>query len=438
MTAVEEQTVLSIDVIRTDGGTQPRAEVDQNIIRDYAQQMFEGVQFPPVTVYYDGTDYWLADGFHRYYAAKQQCKDILYADVRQGTHRDAVLFSVGANATHGLRRTNADKRKAVETLLNDPEWGKWSNREIARRCAVDETSVRRYRENVTAAMPQLEDRTYITKHGTIATMNTANIGQHIPQPMTTTDIFESDYADTEPSIPAYTPPRYEAPTWTPTLPPSPTPAPAPMPTPIYTPYIEDRQREQEREERRAQIKERLDQLREKGVDLPTGKYSCLVIDPPWPMQKIERDVRPNQMEFEYPTMSEEELKDFNVPEVAADNCHLYLWTTHKYLPMAFRLAEHWGFKYQCLMTWRKNVGFTPFSWMYSTEHVLFCTKGNLPLLAIGKRLDFEARVREHSRKPDEFYELVKEVSPGPRLDIFSREKREDFDQFGNEVDKYDG
>jgi N6-adenosine-specific RNA methylase IME4 len=88
------------------------------------------------------------------------------------------------------------------------------------------------------------------------------------------------------------------------------------------------------------------------------------------------------------------------------------------------------------MTWVKNVGITPFSWMYSTEHVLFCTKGSLPLLEIGRRLDFSAKVREHSRKPDVFYDLVREVSPGPRLDVFSREKREGFDQYGNEVDKY--
>ncbi len=74
--------------------------------------------------------------------------------------------------------------------------------------------------------------------------------------------------------------------------------------------------------------------------------------------------------------------------------------------------------------------------MYSTEHVLFCRKGNLPLLAIGKRLDFYGKVREHSRKPDEFYDLVKTVSPGPRIDVFSREKREGFDQFGNEVEKF--
>lgn len=192
----------------------------------------------------------------------------------------------------------------------------------------------------------------------------------------------------------------------------------------------------QREAKREEVRERNAQLRANGVELPQGKYACLVVDPPWQMQKIEREERPNQFEFDYPTMTEEELKNFQLPEKAADDCHLYLWTTQKHLPLALRLAEHWGFKYQCLMTWVKNVGFTPFSWMYSTEHVLFCTKGSLPLLAIGKRLDFGGKVREHSRKPNEFYEIIREVSPGPRIDIFSREKRDGFEQYGNEVEKY--
>lgn len=192
------------------------------------------------------------------------------------------------------------------------------------------------------------------------------------------------------------------------------------------------------EQKRKKAKQKIEILKSKGVILPKGKYACLVVDPPWPMKKIERDVSPNQVEFDYPTMDEEELKEFGkiTNQLADENCHLYLWTTHKFLPMAFRLVENWGFKYQCLMTWIKNVGFTPFSWMYSTEHALFCTKGNLPLLKMGERLDFNARVREHSRKPDIFYEKVKLVSPEPRIDIFSREKREGFDQYGNELERF--
>lgn len=172
------------------------------------------------------------------------------------------------------------------------------------------------------------------------------------------------------------------------------------------------------------------------LELPRDKYRCIVIDPPWEMAKIERDERPNQVGFDYPTMNEADLMKFPLPDFAADDCHLYLWTTHKHLPLAFRLAEHWGFRYQCLMTWVKNVGMTPFSWMYSTEHVLFCRRGSLELERMGLRLDFAAKVREHSRKPDEFYGLVAQASPGPRIDIFSREAREGFEAWGNEADKF--
>ena len=188
--------------------------------------------------------------------------------------------------------------------------------------------------------------------------------------------------------------------------------------------------------RERQTQQRAQELGETAAKVPKGKYQCIVIDPPWPMKKIKRDERQNQAGFDYPTLNEGELRDFPVPDMAADDCHLYLWTTHKFMPMALRLAEHWGFRYQCMMTWVKNVGFTPFSWMYSTEHVLFCRRGSLKLKKMGLRLDFSAKVREHSRKPDVFYELVEQASPGPRIDVFSREERAGFDQFGNETEAF--
>lgn len=166
---------IALELIRIDGGTQPRAEVNQEVIREYAQDMLLGVTFPPVILFYDGSNYWLADGFHRYHAAMQSCHETIAADVRQGTRRDAVLFSVGANASHGLRRTNKDKQRAVETLLRDEQWAKWSDREIARRCGVSHNFVNTLRPSLSSN--DSEERTYITKHGTEATMNTANIGQ---------------------------------------------------------------------------------------------------------------------------------------------------------------------------------------------------------------------------------------------------------------------
>lgn len=127
---------LSHSKIQLDGGTQTRVALHEETVAEYAAAMEEGAQFPPVVVFHDGTNYWLADGFHRVAAEKVVGWSETNADVKQGTRRDAVLYSVGANGEHGLRRTNADKRRAVETLLRDEEWVKWSDREIARRCGV--------------------------------------------------------------------------------------------------------------------------------------------------------------------------------------------------------------------------------------------------------------------------------------------------------------
>lgn len=122
--------------IRIDGGTQPRQSINEQVVSEYAEALQAGEKLPPVVVFHDGTDHWLADGFHRYHAHRKAKRKDIAADVRNGTRRDAVLFSVGANAAHGLRRTNEDKRRAVQTLLEDAEWSKWSDRQIAEACGV--------------------------------------------------------------------------------------------------------------------------------------------------------------------------------------------------------------------------------------------------------------------------------------------------------------
>lgn len=124
---------LALSKLRIDGGTQQRAKIDLEVVADYAEKLAD---LPPVTVYFDGSDYWLAGGFHRYHAAAKAEKKKIPCDVRKGTQRDAILFSCGDNATHGLKRSNADKRKAVAALLKDPEWAKASDRWIAETCVV--------------------------------------------------------------------------------------------------------------------------------------------------------------------------------------------------------------------------------------------------------------------------------------------------------------
>ena len=215
---------LKIDQIRIDGGTQPRVAIDEDVVVEYADLYVEGVDLPPVTVFHDGSTYWLADGFHRYWASKQTEREAIAVDVQQGTRRDAILYSVGANATHGLRRSNADKRKAVLTMLQDDEWSQYSDHEIARQCNVTQPTVGRHRaalkqfisentpatdqtapqpesslkqfisedgskstqiaEKSTSKLPQndgsslpSQQRTYKTKHGTVSSMKTGKIGR---------------------------------------------------------------------------------------------------------------------------------------------------------------------------------------------------------------------------------------------------------------------
>jgi N6-adenosine-specific RNA methylase IME4/DNA-binding transcriptional regulator YiaG len=169
---------------------------------------------------------------------------------------------------------------------------------------------------------------------------------------------------------------------------------------------------------------------------PNKKYRCLVIDPPWPVQKIEREERPNQgQELDYPTWTLEKISELPIDElVNSDGCHVYLWVTHRFLPEGLKLFEKWNVKYQCVLTWVKPSGMTPFSWMYNTEHVLFGHIGSLELLKKGLKLSFEAQVERHSEKPDVFYKKVREASPEPRLELFTRKSHEGFEPWGNEVE----
>lgn len=143
---------LQVDNIRIDGGTQARESIDTNIVDDYADILLEnnGDGLPAIDVYFDGSEYWLSDGFHRWHAHRKAGFGTIQANVIQGTQRDAILAAVGANAAHGLKRSNADKRKAVTILLNDKEWKEKSNRWIAEKAKVSDVFVGKVRDESTA------------------------------------------------------------------------------------------------------------------------------------------------------------------------------------------------------------------------------------------------------------------------------------------------
>jgi len=188
-----------------------------------------------------------------------------------------------------------------------------------------------------------------------------------------------------------------------------------------------------REVEREKAIDTLENIATMQVKQSQGLYDVIVIDPPWDMKKIERDVAPEQVEFDYPTMTEEELSEFPIP--ATDDCHLWLWTTHKFLPTAMRLLDVWGFKYVCTFVWHKNGGFQPFGLpQYNCEFVLYARKGTPQFIDTKAFFTcFDAPRGRHSEKPEEFYEVVRRVTGGRRIDIFNRRKIEGFDTYGKEA-----
>jgi hypothetical protein len=94
--------VIELSKIRIDGGTQPRAELNQATVDEYAEAIKTGAQLPPVTLFYDGAHYWLADGFHRYFGARAAGRTTIHEDITPGTLREAILYSLSANSKHGL------------------------------------------------------------------------------------------------------------------------------------------------------------------------------------------------------------------------------------------------------------------------------------------------------------------------------------------------
>lgn len=176
----DDAILLSLVSIASDGATQPRAQISESVVSDYAEDMRNGAKFPPVVVFYDGTNYWLADGFHRCAAADAAGLESVLAEVRQGTQRQAILHSVGANGNHGFRRSNADKRRAVTTLLNDEEWSAWSDTEIARRCGVTHPFVAGLRPKVSCNNSKIDPTApatrKVTRNGKTYEMDTSKIG----------------------------------------------------------------------------------------------------------------------------------------------------------------------------------------------------------------------------------------------------------------------
>jgi hypothetical protein len=179
---------LNLLTIKIDGGTQARVSLNQDVVKEYAESMREGDVFPPITVFFDGSDYWLADGFHRYFATKANAFTSIEADIKNGTLDDATLFAFSANSKRGLSMTFEDNRNIIYAMLRHPEWSKWTNTAIAKHIGVSSMTVGR----VKATMEKKDDeptvKKFIDKSGNEATVDTSKLKtkQKIKKPDVTT------------------------------------------------------------------------------------------------------------------------------------------------------------------------------------------------------------------------------------------------------------
>lgn len=177
------------------------------------------------------------------------------------------------------------------------------------------------------------------------------------------------------------------------------------------------------------------------------KFATVLADPPWQFQNRTGKMAPEHKRLQrYPTMSLQEIKDLPVEAIVEDTAHLYLWVPNALLAEGTRVMEHWGFTYKTNLIWykirkdggpdRRGVGFY---FRNVTEIILFGVRGkNARTLQPGRRQEniISSRKREHSRKPDEQYELIETCSSGPRIELFARGPRKGWFVWGNQAEEY--
>lgn len=408
---MKESVLIRLSDIRADEAAQQRAKLDWIHVAELKEVYEVNGEIDPVIAFKDDEGLiWLADGFHRVEAAKKAGKEKVYAIIESGGLRAAILYSCGANSSHGLKRSNADKNKAVETLLNDGEWQAWNNSEIARRTG---TSIEFVRQRRAVICPETENGTKVTRNGKEYTQSARKPKkQQAPDDVALALMKDSPAADDPKQIDQLA-----------QLPP-------------------DRQLEvadlvRTGEARSVVDAQRMLNRQELGsAPLPSGQYNLLQADPPW---GFENDNFRFAAENKYPTMTLDQILALPVGDLAADRAVLFLWYPASRKPSeAERVLEAWGFEYKQEIIWLKNRVGPGFYTLGKHEKLIIATRGNHVTPVWRPESVLSADSSEHSRKPDSFTEIMEKMYPDltARLELFARCERPGWTPWGNETEKF--
>lgn len=408
---------IEIDKIIVDSDVQMRAATDGFAVDSYAVAMKAGEVFPEIVVFEEEDRFHLADGFHRVEAARKAGVQQLEAEVRKALtiddveetgKRAAMLFAAGANDNHGLRRSHADKRRAVTALLRDSDWGSRSDRWVAQAANVSNTFVGKMRSTVNVDSCQKRQgrdgktRSLPTVDLDTKTRNIISETPIVDEPRELRNLGRIRDVDERHKVAR---------------------------------LVRDGKHPTVQLARRKVRHERV----LKTARSIEGKYFAILADPPW---HFDNDGMRGAAEDEYSTMSLDELLCMDMASYAQDNAVLFLWTTNSHLSEAQQLMAKWGFEYKTNFCWVKDK-ITRFRFYHKAKHelLLLGIRGS-GLMPDGDKLVESVIVAasgRHSQKPEDVYKIIENYYPDvPKLELFARNTRPGWNSYGTELPETEG
>ena len=377
-------------------------------------------EMPAPLVFFDGREHWLADGFHRLEAAGKAGRRVLECEVKRGSLREAILHAAGANALHGLRRTNADKRGAVLLLLRDDVFKKWSDRKIGDACVVDHKTVGRVRQELGGEFPTDEEegstlgprrsRVVAAVKPTSSVKVLPEVRQVLREKGLSEDVSEvRAVAKLAPELQERVAARLS----------------------LGSKTVKDALDQ----EKRAELWEHAAQLAAEPPPLPEGPFDVVAADPPWAFENRNEDAS-HRGRVDYAVMSLAALEALPVSLLAKPDAMLFLWVPNALLEDGLRLVKAWGFVQKTVLTWDKELlGLG--NWLRNTtEQVLVAVRGSPQVLLSSQTTLIHERRRAHSQKPEAFYAHVESLCPGSKVELFARTPRAGWVSWGAEKEKF--